>query len=498
MARDALTSRLVDHDKIVQARRLDDSGQAAEALKIYRALLKKHPMASDLQFVVGKILHERNDHVRALEHAEAAIRIDPRKAHYYALRGLVLSALSRLEEGLESIRTGLGIKPDDPLAQFAQASLLLLDNRSAEAVEFIEERAAAGKLDDLRLVNSYAVALGNVGRHEDGVKVLRERIESDELPGPALSMMKFRLGALLDTLKRYDEAFEAFDDANRLREAVHNPDTADDVHVRRMELWTRGLLDRLPRAKTRSEMPVFIVGMPRSGTTLTEQIIASHPGAFGAGERPNLAKAAQELFEPSEHEPSMSRRLASLRQGTLDRVARRELREMGRIGGGAVRVTDKRPQNFLYIGLIELVFPGARVIHCTRDPIDTCLSCYFQDFGGPLNQGYTYDLHHLGWYYRNYVDLMEHWKSVSTLPIFEIRYEDMVANQEQMSRALIDFVGLEWDDACLEFHKSDRKVVTLSTQQVNQPIYTGSVRRWKNYEAHVGPLIEALGDLTIE
>ena len=495
MARDALTNRLVDHDKIAQARLLDATGKSAEALEIYRALLKKHPMASDLQFVVAKILHERNDHVRSLEHINLAIKVDPRKAHYHAMRGMVLSALSRLEEGLESVRKGLDIKADDPLSQFSWASLLLLDNRSGEAVAFIEERADAGKLDDLRMVNSYATALGNVGRHADGVKVLRERIEREGTADRAVSGMSFRMGSLLDKLKRYDEAFEAFDRGNRLREAVHNSDREDDLHLGRMRTWTREFMDGLPHARTASEVPVFIVGMPRSGTTLTEQIIGSHPQAFGAGERPNLSRASQELFEPGEGAPQPVGPRLTLKQGAVDRIARRELREMDKIGGGALRVTDKRPQNFLLVGLIEVLFPGARIIHCKRDPIDTCMSCYFQDFGGPLNQGYTYDLHHLGWYYRNYAELMEHWKSVTKLPVFEVQYEEMVSNQEQLSRELIDFIGLDWDDACLAFHKSDRKVVTLSTQQVSKPMYKSSVKRWKNYEAHLDPLIDALGDL---
>jgi hypothetical protein len=240
-----------------------------------------------------------------------------------------------------------------------------------------------------------------------------------------------------------------------------------------------------------SDVPVFIVGMQRSGTTLTEQIAASHPQVYGAGELEHIRRIAGmiKIGRPE----STVRQLTSADSLALAGDYLRKVRE---IGGDALRIVDKMPHNFQYLGLIAILFPKARIIHCTRDPMDNCVSCFTQSFTG--HHGYNTDLRQLGLYYREYRRLMDHWRRVLPIPMLEIDYEEMVADQETQSRRLIDFLGLDWDPACLNFHETDRSVQTASRWQVRQPIYKTSVKRWKDYEKHLGPLKKALGELAAE
>jgi hypothetical protein len=229
-------------------------------------------------------------------------------------------------------------------------------------------------------------------------------------------------------------------------------------------------------------LPVFIVGMPRSGTSLVEQILASHPNVHGAGELDDIARIVHRLGGPV---PSPSD-LAQMTATTLRQAANDYLEKLSRLAPGAARVIDKMPHNFLALGYIDLLFPGCRIIHCVRDPRDTCLSIWFQQMTG--NHPYTSDLAALADYYRQYQALMTHWKSVIRVPMLEVRYEDLVANIEQGARALVKFCDLDWNDQCLRFHENSRIVSTPTYDEVRRPIHDRSVGRWRHYERHLGAL----------
>ncbi len=239
-----------------------------------------------------------------------------------------------------------------------------------------------------------------------------------------------------------------------------------------------------------SERPVFILGMPRSGTTLVEQIIARHPLAFGAGELMTRNRVTWTLPAALKSGTTYPECAALMDERFTDEAANGYLKELRQLPDAAVRVTDKMPNNFRHIGLIARLFPRARIIHCQRNPMDICLSCYFLDFRGRL--GFAYDLTHLGQYYRQYERLMAHWKKVSPIPILDVRYEDLIADSEAVSRRMIDYCGLEWDDACLAHDETERPVMTASHWQARQPIYKTSVERWRHYERHLEPLSRAL------
>jgi len=257
-----------------------------------------------------------------------------------------------------------------------------------------------------------------------------------------------------------------------------------------MAAYSREALPTLARSGCQDERPVFILGMPRSGTSLIEQILASHAQVFGAGELNHAKNLAAELFRG--RESKLGAYLPSVTAHQLDALAKRYLALAGKQAGTATRITDKMPANFLWLGLIAQMFPRARVIHCLRDPRDTCLSIYFQFF--TQAHPYASDLGDLAFYYRGYERMMAHWRSVLDLPMLEVRYDQLVADQEGQTRAMLDFLGLPWDDACLAFHQSKRATATASWDQVRQPVYTRSLQRWRNYQTHIGPLIDEFGD----
>ncbi len=235
-----------------------------------------------------------------------------------------------------------------------------------------------------------------------------------------------------------------------------------------------------------SERPVFIVGMPRSGTSLAEQIIAAHPRAAGAGELTDLPRLAMALA-PGRFPDNLS----EVQPADLRAAADEYLARLAETDADALRVTDKTPSNFLFLGVIEMLFPRARVIHCIRHPLDTGLSCYFQNFAG---QGipFSYDLGDIAAHYNGYLETMAHWRRVSRLAVFPLVYEEMATGQESVTRALLEFLGLPWSPACLAFHTQDRLVSTASHAQVRRPMYRHSVGRYRAYEAHLDELTHGI------
>jgi hypothetical protein len=239
------------------------------------------------------------------------------------------------------------------------------------------------------------------------------------------------------------------------------------------------------------ERPVFVIGMPRSGTTLTEQILASHGAVRGLGELQDMPRLSRRIGGGLENPPGFASALPVLLAEESRRLADIYLDAYRGTDGGALRIVDKRPHNYELLGLIALLFPRARIIRCRRNAMDNCLSMYMQFF----SEGHSYnrDLGMLGQYYRAYEDLMGHWRAVLPLPVHECVYEDLVVDLEGSARRLIGFLGLDWDPNCLRFHEQERQVRTPSVWQVRQPMYNSSVERWRRYEQHLGPLKAALG-----
>jgi tetratricopeptide (TPR) repeat protein len=314
--------------------------------------------------------------------------------------------------------------------------------------------------------------------------------------GRLTSDLAYAAGKVLDDRKEWDQAFDAYARANRLQKMECSFDM--DGHQALVEalcgLFKRGYWDARADLGDPTEVPVLVVGLPRSGTTLTERIIASHPQAAAAGELLHfgrLERSMRWIVDPTGKTPYPDCVPGATREMVRDFVESYKA-ELTRIDGRADRVVDKMPQNFLRLGLFTLLFPHGRIVHCSRDVMDTCVSIFFQNFS--RGHAYKNDLEILGRYARSYSTLMDHWRAVLPKPLVEVSYAALVGDQEGESRALISALGLTWDDAVLGFHESKGAVATVSRWQVRQPIYTDSLARWKRYEAHLAPLKRGLGE----
>lgn len=317
----------------------------------------------------------------------------------------------------------------------------------------------------------------------------------EAIPPPRRAALHFALGRLLDRRDDIDGAFRHYHAGNRIKAALAPFDAAAHAAYtdRLIEIFDQRFFAERAGFGSPSERPVFIVGMPRSGSTLVEQILSCHPDVTAAGEHDEMRRIARRLPEAVESTARFPDCVAAITPDIAAGLAAAYLASLERLDpppGDARRVADKMLGNFLRLGLIALMFPNARVIHCRRDPLDTALSCYVQSFERGMR--FTYDLAHLGIAYRHYERLMAHWRRALPLAMLDVQYEALVADQEGTSRQIVDFCGLDWDPCCLAFHEKERQVRTASFWQVRQPLYASSVGRWRRYEAHLGPLIEAL------
>ena len=332
------------------------------------------------------------------------------------------------------------------------------------------------------------VSTGRVVAAPKDYQRLRALLNDINLPADNRAAAGFALGKLFDDAGDFDEAFASYAEANSLckqyRAAAGDRYQPDSVHSnidRLIAAFDGKRFENGRNSGESSELPVFIVGMPRSGTTLVHQIVTSHPQVHGIGERTDIAEIAMAMN-------------ASASWGDVHAVraaAKRHLQRLRALNAVASRIIDKTPGNVHWLGLIALLFPNVRVICCRRDARDTCLSCYFQPF--LQGQTFSFDLAHCGMEYLEIERLMNHWLGVLPLKMLEVQYEMLVTDPEGQSRRLIDFLGLPWDASCLQFHRADTAVLSASAWQVRQPIYQSSVGRWRHYERHLGSLVEALG-----
>ena len=310
---------------------------------------------------------------------------------------------------------------------------------------------------------------------------------------PALSdndkmHLHYALANIFIKSDQYDKTFDQYNKANELKRKKLTYDAKEHTAYidKLIAIFTRDYFKENIIRGNNSELPVFIVGMPRSGTTLVEQIVSSHPQVFGAGELAvftHIEAGLNKNFDASDSYPEC---MSLCSKSVIHDYAQYYLIELKKYAGNAIRITDKMPNNFLRIGLIKTMFPNARIIHCQRNPLDTCLSIYTNYF--IRGNQYTYDLTELGQYYLDYERLMSHWRNLFESQIFEIQYEELVMNQEKLSKQLIDYVGLDWDEGCINFHKNKRAVKTASNLQVREPMYSRSIDRWKSYKKQLEPL----------
>jgi tetratricopeptide (TPR) repeat protein len=491
--------------------------QVAEAVSSYRRALQFRPDFAEAHANLGAALLELGELEASVASYRRAFELGPGHVEAYNNLGNALRGLGRLDDAAASYRRALEIKADYAKAHGNLGGVLRLQGRHSEAEAccrtalaldpnlastlalLAEFRADQGEFAAARQFLERAIVIEpdfpqawaglarwrTMTRDDAAWLAEAQRIAGRGLPPQKEVFLRYAIGKYFDDVKDFKEAFASYEHANEL-EKLHKARHDRAFLTRAVDVLTQ-TYDRAWVTRTRtqvgSERPIFIVGMPRSGTTLAEQILASHPAVFGAGELP-FWEAAMTTYEA-----------ATLRgeahDSTLTRLSDDYLRLLATLSPDALRVVDKMPGNFMFLGLMHATLPRARIIHLQRDPIDTCLSIYFQHF--ETAPSYTNDLDDLAQYYSEYRRVMSHWRAI--LPaeaILDVPYEGLVEDPETWSRKLVQFVGLPWDARCIDFHRTGRRVVTASKWQVRQKISRAPVGRWRSYAEFVGPLRKLL------
>ncbi len=461
------------------------AGRSTEALDHLEVACRLAPSAPAPAHLMGIMHLEQGLSGAALRWLEQARDAGGDSAELCADLGMTLRAEGRLDEAETCYRSSLEKAPDNEPALRGLAALARLRRRPEEGLALLEP--IAPRIRSGGLLAELAGLQAAAGRPEEAVAMLSSRLAgvSDR---EGQMEMHFRLAQLHDDAGRPEEAMEHLLVANRMKTASFDPRHYAGLVDRLLAVFSRDAMAGFPRAGQGDDRPVFIVGMPRSGTSLVEQILASHSQVYGAGELSDMGLLALSTGSEATEYPESIRSLVA---ADMDRLAAAYRQRLDRLAPGVPRVTDKMWQNFEFLGFIALLFPEARVIHCTRDPVDTCLSCFFHHFHGE-GMAFAYDLGHLGAYYRQYRRIMEHWQAVLPLPILEVKYESLVAAPEPAIRELVAFAGLEWEPSCLRFFDTDRVVRTASFDQVRRPIYRTSIGRARIYARWLEPLIRAL------
>ena len=465
-------------------------GRYVEAEQYYRRAISVRPDYAEAHCNLGNVLRWRGCFAESEASLRRAIKLRPTYIEAHCNLGLTFVFLGRLRDAMARFKKVLKAKPRHVDALFGTAQIAALEGRFEEAerlckrvLEIQPEKAAPWTA----LANLRRMTASDAAWIEHASAIAAGGLVPLEEAG-----LRFAIGKYCDDVGDFERAFRSYERANQLLKPIAEP-YSRDARAQFVEtlirVYSREAISRVGQGGSPSRTPVFVVGMMRSGTSLTDQIISSHPSASGAGELAFWSDIA------GEHD-------SALRQGLLSESLRKSLAEtyLGVLKTNSrdaypaprdiadpLRIVDKAPINSDYLGIIHSALPNARIIYMQRNPIDVCLSCFFQQL--PLTLNFTLDLSDLAHYYRQHQRLMAHWRAV--LPpgtILDVPYADLVDDQEGWTRRILDFLGLDWDERCLDFHQTKRAVVTASYWQVRQKVYKRSVERWRNYEKFIGPL----------
>jgi len=492
-------------------------GKYDDALNILDSVLATDPASAKACAVASAILSSASRFPEGLIYIDRAIALEPQSPNLRIRRADILRQLGRGTEAICECDQILSLDPDDAEALHERALVLRSLDQPAQALKDLEELQLITKTPAL-VASDRGWLLAELGRGDEALKAFEEAVEIQPGLGAAWygrSILRFQkeadqgiprmekaiatkqlahrdrinlsfaLGKSYLDIGNGDKAFEYLSIGNTLKRSTFRYDwQSDHVDLEKMSAAFRsGALSCLPHSTIYSEMPVFVFGMPRSGTTLVEQILAAHPLVGTLGESAMIGDLARSMMSAG----TIISQGLEMEAPILDKLGNLYLEHARAISPGKLHVVDKMPANFLHLGLISTVLPGARMIHCRRNALDTCLSCYSTLF--THGHEYSYDLEDLGRYYMFYANLMAHWRNV--LPperILEIDYEDLISDSEIKMRRILDFCGLPWDPACLRFYETKRHIKTASLNQVRSPIYKTSVGRAEQFRPWLGPL----------
>ena len=502
---------------------LKQQGRLERAIQAYHRATEINPDYVKAYNNLGLALQKQGELEEAVQAYHRALEISSNDANIYNNLGNVLQEQGKLELSIQAYRFATEINPNYPQAYNNLGNIFRQQDRSEEAIQAYQQA--------IGIDAGYAEAHGNLGnllrelgRLEPAIQAYRKVLSINPdtvathymlaktkehgsydhevcamealLENPSITNLEkvdlyFALGKAFEDLTMYERAFNFFSIGNKTIRGTIEYDISqdEDFFKRLMNTFSKPFLDRHSGCGFDDDTPIFILGMPRSGTSLVEQILSSHNKVYGAGELYDLQQAIL-TSNPKIAYHRFPDHLDQLDWNEFAQFGINYVKRLREYSHHAYHITDKIPANFLYIGMIKLILPNARVIHCQRNPIDTCLSCFKNRFA--LGHRFSYNLQELGKYYQLYKQLMSHWNDVLPDYIFHFQYEDLIADQEKQTRLLLEYCGLEWEESCLLFHQTERLVRTMSSLQVRRPLYSDSVGLWRKYEGQLQPLISML------
>ena len=476
---------------------LKELGQLEEAIKSFDRTIQLKPDYAVAYNNRGIALNELGQEKEAIKSYDKAIQLKPGFAEAYYNRGNVFKDLGRAQEAIKSYAKVIQLKPDYAKAYNNLGIVYQESGRLEKAVE--QYRKALLVNPELAEVYAQLSSIKKFTEFDADIKAMEKLLNAKDSDQRQKIIIGFALGKAFEDLKQSKKSFQYIKNANHLHRSSYSYSISNDTAafnklktICSQEFFAAqddpGLAESEKSAARTIFMPIFILGMPRSGTTLVEQIIASHPYVFGAGEPNTLAKVVENLGRQKNigHYPEY---ISDLDHDDFKRLGSAYLEMLATYRSkNESYITNKMPQNFFYIGLIKKILPWAKIIHCKRDPMDICFSIFKKFFSAKNSHPYAYEMTELGHYYNLYADLMKHWNKMLPGFVYDIEYENLVMDQEEQTRKLLAYCGLPWDDACLAFHKTKRRVTTASSVQVRQPIYKDSVELWKQHAKQLEPL----------
>jgi tetratricopeptide (TPR) repeat protein len=503
----------------------NQTGEFELAISRLEELIKLKPLFAEAHNNLGSAYQALDKKDKAITYFENAIRLKPDlvEAHYNL--GLILAELNKMDEALSRFEKVISIKPDFAEVYNVVGNLLNEIGRYQDAIEKYM-RALEIKPDYVEVHNNLGLVYRNLGEFDKAIEQFNKalyykpnnaksyfdisivRPEKEQtsiienlLAKPTITdedamYLHYALGYNFNHIKLYSDAFMHFKKANTyIRKTIDYDIKQHSAYVDNLiETYSYDFFKQINEtSNSNSELPVFIVGMPRSGTSLVEQILSSHPEVYGAGELSILNDLEERIVTHLKKPNSYPKCVSQVDDNIWSILSAEYLDRISNYSSEVTRVTDKMPDNFLRIGLIKVLFPKARIIHCQRNALDTCVSI-FLNFINIKGNEYSFDLNEIGNYYLDYLKLMAHWNNLFPSGIYNVQYEELVENQSMISQQLIGFLGLEWDEKCIDYVNNDRAVTTASTIQVREPIFRKSVNRWKLYENDLESLLKVFKD----
>jgi tetratricopeptide (TPR) repeat protein len=525
IARQSTTGRrMAFAEEIHNAEQLAKSGDSRQAEEIYRGILKRDPNHVEAARLLARIAMEKkhfsdaevflrhaasfapdygrlwvdltnvyrelDEQDKAMDCATKVLELAPEMAESHILHAGVLGMIGRHDEAIRAYEKALQIDPNRPGALCSMGHHLKTIGK--------QEQAIATYRQCLHIKPDHAEAYWSLAnlktfRFDDReVAAMQALLDDEDLVDESRVQIHNALGLDSEAGEQYDTAFSHFEQCNRLRRKVEKYDPVDTEtsYDQLIDIFNEEFLKKNTGVGTADASPIFVVGLPRSGSTLIEQILASHSMVDGTHELRDLQQVVKRIREPARKNSRFSELLQDLSADEWHKIGEDYIESTRKYRAGAPHFIDKNPNNFVFVGLIRLALPNAKIINARRHPLDSGFGTYKQLFAS--GQPFSYDLTELGEYYLQYLRLMDHWQRLLPGFVLDVQYEQVVADLETQVRRLLDFCGLPFEESCLRFYETDRAVKTASSEQVRRPIYASSVNLWRNYEHHLGELVEVL------